>query len=108
MKFLDKNGLTYLWGKIQTALDRKKNTQTAVSSPAASGNTLAFIDTISQNAQGVISATKKNVTVDNTPTAGSTNPVTSGGVYAATDDILKWFGLIQYNGGIYVNPDQGQ
>ena len=38
-----------------------KTTQTAVSSPAASGNATAFIDTISQNANGVITVTKKNV-----------------------------------------------
>lgn len=35
--------------------------QSAVSSPSASGTTTAFIDTISQNAQGVITATKKTV-----------------------------------------------
>jgi hypothetical protein len=35
--------------------------QSAVSSPSASGTAIAFIDTISQNAQGVISATKKTV-----------------------------------------------
>ena len=35
--------------------------QSAVSSPSTSGNATAFIDTISQNAQGVITATKKNV-----------------------------------------------
>lgn len=115
MKFLNKDGVTYLWGKIKTALngkqdtltfdnaptegsdnpvksggikaalDGKKNTQTAVSSPAASGNALAFIDTISQNEQGVIRPTKKSVTVDTTPTANSTNPVQSGGVKAALD-----------------------
>lgn len=39
-----------------------KATQSAVSSPTASGTAAAFIDTISQNAQGVITATKKNVT----------------------------------------------
>ena len=35
--------------------------QSAVSSPSASGTAIAFIDPISQNAQGVISATKKTV-----------------------------------------------
>ena len=72
-------------GGLYTALAGKKNTQTAKSSPTASGNALAFIDTVSQNAQGVITATKKNVTVDSTPTANSNNPVTSGGVKAALD-----------------------
>ena len=38
-----------------------KTIQTAVSSPSASGNATAFIDTITQNTNGVISVTKKNV-----------------------------------------------
>lgn len=38
-----------------------KVVQSAVASPSASGTTTAFIDTISQNAQGVITATKKTV-----------------------------------------------
>ena len=42
-----------------------KTIQTAVSSPSASGSTLAFIDTISQNTNGVITATKKNVDLGN-------------------------------------------
>lgn len=77
---------------IQDELDNKKNTQTAVSSPIANGNALAFIDEISQNTQGVITATKKNVTVDATPTANSTNPVQSGGVKAALDEKLNTIG----------------
>ena len=38
-----------------------KPTQSAVSSPSASGTEISFIDTISQNANGVITATKKTV-----------------------------------------------
>ena len=38
-----------------------KKIQTAVTSPTASSTDIAFIDTISQNTQGVISATKKTV-----------------------------------------------
>lgn len=38
-----------------------KAVQTAKSSPTASGNTYQFIDTISQDTQGVITATKKSV-----------------------------------------------
>ena len=48
-------------GGVKTALDGKKNTQSAVSDPTASGNALAFIDSVSQNAQGVITPTKKTV-----------------------------------------------
>ena len=38
-----------------------KVVQSAVPSPSASGTEISFIDTISQNANGVISATKKTV-----------------------------------------------
>ena len=38
-----------------------KSTQSAVSDPTASGNATAFIATISQDVQGVITVTKKNV-----------------------------------------------
>lgn len=72
---------------IYTALAGKKNTQTAKTSPSAAGDSLSFIDTISQDTQGVITATKKNVTVDSVPTEGSNNPVKSGGVYSAVSDL---------------------
>ena len=38
-----------------------KTTQTAVQTPAASGNAKSFIDTLSQDANGVITATKKTL-----------------------------------------------
>lgn len=44
-----------------------KTTQTAKSSPSASGNATSFIDTVSQDTNGVISATKKTI-----PTASGT------------------------------------
>ena len=50
--------------KVLTAhqdISGKKNTQSAVSDPSASGTSITFIATISQNAQGVISPTKKTV-----------------------------------------------
>ena len=72
---------------LKTALDGKKDLQSAVVSPTASGSALAFIDSISQDAQGVISATKKNVTVDSTPTTGSANPVQSGAVADALGNL---------------------
>ena len=49
-----------------------KVVQTAVSSPSASGNTTSFIDTISQDAQGKITATKKTVSTASGTTAGIT------------------------------------
>jgi hypothetical protein len=68
---------------LSSVLAAKKNTQTAVSDPTASGNSLSFIASISQDTQGVITATKKSVTVDASPTQNSANPVQSGGVYTA-------------------------
>lgn len=44
--------------------------QTAVSSPSASGSTAAFIDTISQNTNGVITVTKKNLAAATTSVIG--------------------------------------
>lgn len=48
----------------------KKNTQSAISSPSASGTAVAFIDSISQDAQGVITPTKKTVAGASQSTAG--------------------------------------
>lgn len=47
--------------EVTTKLSGKKNTQTAVSDPSASGTSATFIATLSQNAQGVITPTKKTV-----------------------------------------------
>ena len=78
-----------------------KTTQTAVSSPSASGSTTAFIDTISQDAQGKITVTKKNVNFPDysntyqakgnyktTQTAVS-NPTASGSTTAFIDSISQ-------------------
>ena len=50
--------------------DFLKVTQSPVSDPSASGNTTSFIDSISQNSQGVITATKKTVTSASGSAAG--------------------------------------
>ena len=68
------SSMEYVWSG--TAWERLgsetsfKTIQTAKSSPSASGNTTAFIDTISQDSNGVITATKKNVTTASTSAAG--------------------------------------
>ena len=72
--YLTKESLSWIWSKIKTALSGKadtssvttalagkKNTQSAVSDPSASGTSLTFISGITQNAQGVISPSKKTV-----------------------------------------------
>lgn len=56
--------------------------QTAVSSPAASGTTNEFIDTISQNANGVINPTKKTLAYATTSAVGGikVHSVNSGSI----------------------------
>jgi hypothetical protein len=64
------NSREYIWNGTKwekfgldgdAASGNYKPIQTAVSSPSADGNSTAFIDTISQDANGKITATKKNV-----------------------------------------------
>ena len=59
-----------------------KPIQTAVSSPSASSTATAFIDTISQNTNGVITATKKNLPTASTTVAGITKVGATGGASA--------------------------
>ena len=63
--YVGTDGCLYSGGtKVLTAhqsISGKKNTQSAVSDPTASGTSLTFIATISQNDQGVITPTKKTV-----------------------------------------------
>lgn len=76
-------------------LSNYKTKQTAVSNPTASGNTTAFIDTISQDANGKITVTKKNVnfpdysnTYKKIQTAVS-SPAASGNTTAFIDSISQ-------------------
>ena len=55
------DGLAATGEKFAALINSLKGTQTAVSSPTTSGSAVAFIDSISQNEEGVITATKKNV-----------------------------------------------
>lgn len=84
--YLTKESLSWIWSKIKTALSGKadassvttslagkKNTQSAVSDPTASGTSLTFISGITQNAQGVISPSKKTVS-----TMGAATSSTAG------------------------------
>jgi len=54
----------------------------ATSSPSASGNSVSFIDTISQNAQGKITVTKKTIPAASSSVAGITMVGASGGADA--------------------------
>lgn len=61
--------------------------QTAVSSPAASGTTNEFIDTISQNANGVINPTKKTLAYATTSAVGGikVHSVNSGSITVSSN-----------------------
>ena len=59
-----------------------KPVQTAVSSPSASSTSSAFIDTISQDKNGVITATKKNLPTASSTVAGITTVGADGGAAA--------------------------
>lgn len=60
-------------------LDSLKGVQLPVRSPSASGNATAFIDSISQDTEGHITATKKNVDFN------GYQPVAGMGIYQAND-----------------------
>ena len=60
-KIIELNGLSWFLDNVKTLLLGKKDKQTAVSDPAASGSGIEFIDSISQDAGGVITPTKKSV-----------------------------------------------
>ena len=66
-----------------------KVVQSAVSSPSASGTEISFIDTISQNANGVITATKKTVRDASASQSGvvNTGAQTFAGIKTFTDPI---------------------
>ena len=67
-----------------------KPTQSAVSSPSASGTEISFIDTISQNANGVITATKKTVRDASANQSGvvNTGAQTFAGIKTFTNKII--------------------
>lgn len=81
-------GSTAGWIKVgeQTIdLSGYKTTQTAVSDPTASGTSLSFIATISQDANGVITPTKSSVKVTSTYSGTGTDPINGTGVKQAID-----------------------
>jgi hypothetical protein len=78
-----KVGTTADYAVVTTTGGAVTATSLATSSPTTSGNTLEFIDTVSQNSKGKISATKKKVTIDDTYSSAGTNPVSGKAVAAA-------------------------
>lgn len=76
------SGTTYTWERLGSDTSYKI-VQSAVSDPTASTATsTTFIDTISQNANGVITATKKTLPTASSTVAGITKVGASGGAAA--------------------------
>lgn len=73
-----------------------KTTQTAVSDPTANGNAIAFIDTISQNANGEVSVTKKTVDTDGSTLTVASNKlkVADGGIGTTQLGVLTSFQIV--------------
>ena len=90
VKKADATGYDDILTKTAAASAYKK-VQTAVTDPTASGKSLTFIDTISQDAQGKITATKKNVNLDNykTKQTAVSDPTASGKSLTFIDSISQ-------------------
>ena len=75
MKWMSEDNLAYFWSKLKALLAGKKDVQSAKTSPSAAGDADSFIDTISQDTNGEITATKKRVNAlweeSNRPASGS-------------------------------------
>ena len=86
---------------VKIDLSGYKTVQSAVADPSASGNSITFIDTISQNEQGVINPTKKTVYSAAPSTAGvggqagllsaADKEKLDGVIYATSEDIAEMF-----------------
>jgi hypothetical protein len=64
-----------------------KHIQTAVADPQSFGDSLDFISNISQNTNGVITVTKKSVSVDHTYDSQSTNPASGAAIADALNGL---------------------
>lgn len=105
---LNLNGYLYA-KKLYSEGTEVKVKQTAVSDPSADGNATAFIATISQDTNGVITVTKKNLGTATINTAGAikVGAVKNSAVTnASTDDTntaKRYSVLIDSNGLAYTN-----
>ena len=76
-----------LLNSVQRDVQGKKDVQATVTSPTASGSASAFIDTITQNAQGVITPTKKNVYATDISMSSSDSTKVSAN-FASVNDVI--------------------
>lgn len=89
------NGHLVTGGDFTDLVDSLKGVQSPVSSPVASGNATAFIDSISQDAEGVVTATKKTVDFNGYQTvAGMSGYQTVAGMSGYQDLDLQQVGEV--------------
>lgn len=100
----------YLYAKKLYSEDTEvKVKQTSVSDPTADGNSTSFIATISQNANGEITVTKKNLGTATTTTVGGIKAGAVGGSAVSnasttdTDTTKRYAVLLDSNGLAYTN-----
>ena len=97
---IDKHGhIAKVYTNTESDQTGLKTTQGAVSDPTAKGNAMTFIDTISQDTNGVITVTKKNVDADEIAKITVNNAVNASTADEASKvtNSLK-FGTKTYNG----------
>lgn len=105
---LNFNGYLYA-KKLYSEGTEVKVKQTAVSDPTADGNSTSFIATISQNANGEITVTKKNLGTATTTTVGGIKAGAVGGSAVSnasttdTDTTKRYAVLLDSNGLAYTN-----
>lgn len=91
------NIFEYIWtGSVWEMLGRDtsfKITQSAIPSPTANGNTTAFIDTISQDTNGNITVTKKNLDTSGT-WSGTANKAMAANLTTTENAIVKYSNTI--------------
>lgn len=68
--FLDRSGITHLWKKIKELVETRKPLQEPVADPTADGTTITAISGISQDANGVITVSKKTIADVSSKTSG--------------------------------------
>lgn len=93
---------------IDEEIASMKPKQTAKSSPSASGSAAAFIDAISQDANGVITATKKNVYGDGINMSSSDTTKVSSAIAAKLAKTEVYNGLNKTEAGFALDARMGK
>lgn len=98
VKYVDLERLARFKENLDTIFAGKKNKQTVVRDPAVNGTSVSFIDTISQNDQGVISPTKKTIKL----ASPSENGLMSAADKMKIDNLL----VLTVSGSLTISDDE--